>query len=162
MAFAYSEYLIHKYENPNMAHDDFIHNDIHLSSSSHPPLDAAALQQKLRQSLGPEFVSTRPGPGGPKLTYVEGWKIINLANDTFGFDGWSSNITSLTIDYADFDERTKKFSVGVSAIVRITLTGPAYAGVYREDTGFGMIDNAKSKGQAFEKVRLISIFSGRL
>jgi hypothetical protein len=60
----------------------------------------AALQAKLNQKLGPEYISQRPGPGGgPKLTYVEGWKIINLANEVFGFNGWSSSITSLTVDY---------------------------------------------------------------
>ena len=60
----------------------------------------AALQAKLNQKLGPEYISQRPGPGGgPKLTYAEGWKIINLANEVFGFNGWSSSITSLTVDY---------------------------------------------------------------
>ncbi|KAJ6614573.1 hypothetical protein B0H10DRAFT_2044633 [Mycena sp. CBHHK59/15] len=55
------------------------------------------LQAKLNQKLGPEFISQRPGPGGgPKLTYAEGWKVINVANEVFGFDGWSSNIVSLT------------------------------------------------------------------
>src|SRR6266540_5859815 len=35
----------------------------------------AALQVKLNRKLGPEYISQRPGPGGgPKLTYVEGWK----------------------------------------------------------------------------------------
>jgi DNA repair and recombination protein RAD52 len=43
------------------------------------------LQAKLNQKLGPEYISQRPGPGGgPKLTYAEGWKIINLANEVFG------------------------------------------------------------------------------
>ena len=51
----------------------------------------ATLQAKLNKKLGPEFISQRPGPGGgPKLTYVEGWKIIGLANEVFGFNGWSS------------------------------------------------------------------------
>lgn len=60
----------------------------------------AALQAKLNQKLGPEYISQRPGPGGgPKLTYAEGWKVINLANEVFGFNGWSSSITSLTVDY---------------------------------------------------------------
>lgn len=36
---------------------------------------------------------------GPKLTYAEGWKIINLANEVFGFNGWSSSVLSITTDY---------------------------------------------------------------
>ena len=52
----------------------------------------ASLQAKLNQKLGPEYISQRPGPGGgPKLTCVEGWKGINLANEVFGFNGWSSS-----------------------------------------------------------------------
>ncbi|CAE6412040.1 unnamed protein product [Rhizoctonia solani] len=60
----------------------------------------AQMQAKLNKKLGPEFISQRPGPGGgPKLTYAEGWKIINLANEVFGFNGWSSSVLSITTDY---------------------------------------------------------------
>jgi Rad52/22 family double-strand break repair protein len=60
----------------------------------------ATLQAKLNRQLGPEFISQRPGPGGgPKLTYAEGWQIINLANEVFGFDGWSSSVVNLTVDF---------------------------------------------------------------
>jgi len=68
--------------------------------SVHTAQQIATLQAKLNKKLGPEFISQRPGPGGQgKLTYAEGWKIINLANEVFGFNGWSSSITSLAIDY---------------------------------------------------------------
>jgi len=47
----------------------------------------ATLQAKLDNRLGPECISQCPGPGGQgKLTCVEGWKIINLANEVFGFN----------------------------------------------------------------------------
>lgn len=60
----------------------------------------ATLQCKLNQRLGPEYLSQRPGPGGgPKLTYIEGWKAVDLANEVFGFNGWSTSVTSLDIDY---------------------------------------------------------------
>lgn len=109
----------------------------------------ATLQVKLDQKLGPEYISQRPGPGGgPKLTYVEGWKIINLANEVFGFNGWSSSIVSLTTDFADYNEETRRYNVGVTAIVRVTLKD----GVFHEDTGYGMLENSKSKGAALDKV----------
>lgn len=67
-----------------------------ISIATHKQI--ATLQAKLDQKLGPEYISQRPGPGGgPKLTYAEGWKIINLANEIFGFNGWSSNICSLSV-----------------------------------------------------------------
>ena len=111
----------------------------------------AALQAKLNQKLGPEYISQRPGPGGgPKLTYAEGWKIINLANEVFGFNGWSSNVVSLTIDFIEFNEETRRYTVGTTAIMRVTLRD----GVFHEDVGYGMLENSKSKGQALDKVRM--------
>ena len=120
--------------------------DISASTASR----IATLQAKLDKKLGPEYISQRPGPGGGmKLTYAEGWKIINLANEVFGFNGWSSSIVRLDTDYADFDETSRRYNVGVTAIVRVTLSD----GVYHEDIGYGMLDNSKSKGMALDKVR---------
>ncbi|TFY63076.1 hypothetical protein EVJ58_g3459 [Rhodofomes roseus] len=108
----------------------------------------ATLQVKLNKKLGPEYVSQRPGPsGGPKLTYAEGWKIINLANEVFGFNGWSSNIVSLTTDFIDLNEQSQRYSVGVTAVVRVTLRD----GVFHEDVGYGLLENSKSKGAALDK-----------
>ncbi|KAF4564546.1 DNA repair protein rad52 [Pleurotus pulmonarius] len=110
----------------------------------------ATLQAKLNKKLGPEYISQRPGPGGgPKLTYAEGWKIINLANEVFGFNGWSSNIVSLTTDYMDAHEEGRRHNVGVTAIVRVTLRD----GVFHEDVGYGVVENAKSKGAALDKCK---------
>jgi DNA repair and recombination protein RAD52 len=126
-------------------------------SNSHPSfqdisdattIKICALQAKLNQKLGPEYISQRPGPGGGKLTYAEGWKIINLANEVFGFNGWSSSVVNLTTDYVDYIEESKKFNVGVTAIVRVTLRD----GVFHEDIGYGILDNSKSKGAALDKV----------
>ena len=133
----------------------FSYNDPDPLSSFQSLSDATiikinALQTKLNQKLGPEFISQRPGPGGGKLTYAEGWKIINLANEVFGFNGWSSNVVNLTTDFIDFSEESKKFTVGVTAIVRVTLRD----GVFHEDVGYGMLENSKSKGAALDKVRL--------
>lgn len=112
----------------------------------------ATLQAKLNKKLGPEYISQRPGPGGgPKLTYAEGWKIINLANEVFGFNGWSSSIVNMTIDYMDCNEEGKRYNVGVSCIVRVTLS----CGVYHEDVGYGAAENVKSKAQAIDKVILL-------
>lgn len=110
-----------------------------------------ALQAKLNQKLGPEYISQRPGPGGSKLTYAEGWKIINLANEVFGFNGWSSNVVNLTTDYIDYSEESKKFNVGVTAIVRVTLRD----GVFHEDIGYGILENSKSKGAALDKASFL-------
>ncbi|KAF8439049.1 DNA repair protein Rad52/59/22 [Boletus edulis BED1] len=121
-----------------------------LSEDSNTSKQIATLQAKLNKKLGPEYISQRPGPGGgPKLTYAEGWKIINLANEVFGFNGWSSSVVSVTTDFVDHNEESKKFNVGVTAIVRVTLRD----GTYHEDLGYGMLENGKSKGAALDKCK---------
>ncbi|CDO70385.1 hypothetical protein BN946_scf184999.g25 [Trametes cinnabarina] len=110
----------------------------------------ASMQAKLDKKLGPEYISQRPGPGGgPKLTYAEGWKIINLANEVFGFNGWSSHVVSITTDFVDYSEETRRYNVGVTAIVRVTLRD----GVFHEDVGYGLLENSKSKGAALDKCK---------
>ncbi|KAJ2084314.1 DNA repair protein rad52 [Coemansia sp. RSA 988] len=109
---------------------------------------AERMQSLLRRKLGPEHISTRQGMGNMRLSYIEGWRIISIANEIFGFNGWRSSIQSLNVDFMDMMEGGK-FNVGASCIVRITLKD----GTYREDVGFGMIENVRSKGQALEKVK---------
>ncbi|KAL5524236.1 CDC36 [Sanghuangporus sanghuang] len=117
----------------------------------------AMLQAKLDKKLGPEYISQRPGPGGNmKLTYAEGWKIINLANEVFGFNGWSSSIVNLNTDFIDYNEETKKFNVGVSAVIKVTLRD----GVYHEDVGYGMLEGSRSKGAALDKCKKEAVTDG--
>lgn len=56
-----------------------------------------ALQSTLGRKLAPEMISQRHGPGGQKLAYIEGWRLISLANEVFGFNGWSHSITQQTV-----------------------------------------------------------------
>ncbi|GJJ14845.1 hypothetical protein Clacol_009113 [Clathrus columnatus] len=126
-----------------------------ISVATHKQI--ASLQAKLDQKLGPEYISQRPGPGGgPKLTYAEGWKIINLANQVFGFNGWSSNICSVSVDYLDPVDDGKRWNCGVSAVVRVTLSG----GVYHEDIGYGVAENIKGKGTALDKCKKEAVTDG--
>ncbi|KAI0942166.1 hypothetical protein AcV7_002675 [Taiwanofungus camphoratus] len=126
------------------------HDSYFMELSQDSAQKIATLQAKLNKKLGPEYISQRPGPGGgPKLTYAEGWKIINLANEVFGFNGWSSSVMNLTTDFIDQSEETKRYTVGVTAIVRVTLRD----GAFHEDVGYGMLENSKSKGAALDKCK---------
>ncbi|KAK0557404.1 DNA repair protein rad52 [Tilletia horrida] len=108
----------------------------------------ATLQARLQQRLGPEYVSTRAGPsGGPKVSYIEGWKAIDLANEVFGFNGWSSSIVSIDVDYLEENPETGRVNVAVSVTVRVTLRD----GTFHEDVGYGSMDNSKSRAAALEK-----------
>lgn len=123
-------------------------HSLSMDISDDTAIKIATLQAKLNKKLGPEYISQRPGPGGgPKLTYAEGWKIINIANEVFGFNGWSSQIVNMTTDYMDYNEESKRCNVGISCIVRVTLR----CGVFHEDVGYGTAENAKGKAQAIDK-----------
>ncbi|WVF72386.1 hypothetical protein IAT40_007201 [Kwoniella sp. CBS 6097] len=107
------------------------------------------LQARLARKLGPEYVTQRPGPGGgPKLSYIEGWKVINLANEVFGFNGWSSSIVSLRTDFID-EKEGGRVSVNVTAIIRITLQD----GCSHEDVGCGQGENIRGKAAALDKAQ---------
>ena len=112
------------------------------------------IQAKLNKRLGPEYVSQRPAPGGgPKLTYVEGWKIIGLANEVFGYNGWCSTVTKIETDFVDMDPETRRYNIGVTALVKVTLKD----GTCHEDVGYGTGENMKSKGAALDKVQFVPL-----
>jgi DNA repair and recombination protein RAD52 len=108
--------------------------------------EIATLQAKLDRQLGPEYISDRPGAGGAKVQYLEAWKCINLANEVFSFNGWSSSIQNIAVDYVsieslnsafglladtvqmDENRETGRVSLGLSVVVRVTLRD----GVYHE------------------------------
>ena len=69
---------------------------------------------------------------GQKVAYVEGWRLVDLANNIFGFNGWGHSVTSTNIDFIDFCNG--KFFVGVSATVRVQLRD----GAFHEDIGYGL------------------------
>jgi DNA repair and recombination protein RAD52 len=75
--------------------------------------------------------------------------VIGLANEVFGFNGWSSSIQNIQVDFADENPQTQRVSIGLSVIVRVTLRD----GTFHEDVGYGSIENAKGKAMAFEKAK---------
>ena len=58
-----------------------------------------------------------------KLTYLEGWKAVSLANEIFQFNGWSHSIVDQTVDYVLF---TKIHYNIISWIVRMENTALEY------------------------------------
>lgn len=106
------------------------------------------IQNQLNKVLGPEYVSFRPGGGGQNVSYIEGWKALNLANEIFGFNGWSSELVNIQVDFLD-SLGSGRVSLGLSVVVRITIRD----GTYHEDFGYGFLENAKNKAVAFEKCK---------
>ena len=83
------------------------------------------------------------------MHYITGEKCIQLANEVFGFNGWSSSIMQIQVDYVDEDPVSRKVGLGLSVIVRVTLRD----GTYHEDIGYGEVVNCKGKGAAFHKAK---------
>lgn len=117
--------------------------------SEYTAQEIATLQNRLEKQLGPEYLSSRSGPSGQKVHYIAAEKVIALANEVFGFNGWSSSIQTIQIDFVDEHPQTLKISVGLSVIVRVTLRD----GSFHEDIGYGHIENCKGKAAAFEKAK---------
>ncbi|KAK7754687.1 DNA repair protein rad52 [Diatrype stigma] len=111
--------------------------------------EIATLQSRLERQLGPEYLSARAGPGGQKVHYIAAEKCIALANEVFGFNGWSSSIQNIQVDFIDEHPQTLKITLGLSVIIRVTLRD----GTYHEDIGYGHIENCKGKAAAFEKAK---------
>lgn len=113
-----------------------------------------AIQSALRKRLGTDYISQRQGPGGQKLNYVEGHKVVNLANAMFGFNGWSHSVSQQNIDFVDFVDG--KYNVGVSCFVKVELKD----GAYHEDVGYGVSEGQRSKALSLEKARKESVTDG--
>ncbi|GAA5887466.1 hypothetical protein JCM16303_003424 [Sporobolomyces ruberrimus] len=114
------------------------------------------LQDALDKVLGPEYVQNRPGGGGTKLTYLEGWRAINLANEVFGYNGWFTDIKYLETDFCDYNPESGRWSMGVTAIVRVRLPD----GASHEDIGYGKLENTKSKGDGLDKCKKEAVTDG--
>jgi len=116
--------------------------------------EQAAINRALQQKLGPNFISQRPAGGGQKVVYIEGWRSIALANQIFGYNGWSHSVSGQTIDFVDHNQG--RFYVGVSATVRVKLKD----GSFHEDIGYGVSEGMRSKALSIEKARKESVTDG--
>lgn len=114
------------------------------------------IRTKLNQYLPKLYVSKRAGSGGQQVSYIEGWRALNLANEIFGFNGWNSEIVSCQIDYLDTHGKQGRFLLGLSMVVRVTLRD----GTFHEDIGYGYVDNCSSKAMAFEKCKKEALTDG--
>ncbi|KAM4573194.1 DNA repair protein RAD52 homolog isoform 1-T1 [Odontesthes bonariensis] len=113
-----------------------------------------AVHNALRQKLGPEYISTRMAGGGQKVCYIEGHRVVSLANEMFGYNGWSHSISQQNVDFVDLVNG--KFYVGVSAFVKVQLKD----GSYHEDVGYGVSEGLKSKALSLEKARKEAVTDG--
>lgn len=108
--------------------------------------EARSIQGQLDQLIEADQIQFRPSAQG-SVAYVEGWKVLSLANEVFGFNGWSSEILHLGIDFVDSQDG--RISLGISCLVRVHLRD----GTFHDDIGYGSAENQRSKAVAYEKAR---------
>jgi DNA recombination protein Rad52 len=78
-------------------------------------------------------LSSRPGPGNKKLTYLSGEGVTRTLNQVFGFDGWNLEIKDTTLVSKTKDDK-QRWNVAYIATVRLTHRP---SGAYKEDVGAG-------------------------
>lgn len=117
------------------------------SLDSSESVGAQARQRMLEraaQYLGPEFVSQRQGPGGKKLTFLEGGTAIDLANRVFSHDGWTSEIRSEEREVEEQKGSPGTWVAVATTRVRVTVKWPGAdcRETFHDGTGVG---NGKSR-----------------
>ena len=115
-------------------------------AEEHPSLQAARIQSKLQQRLGPEYVSYRAGPGGGRVPYLEANKVIELAHEIFGHDSWSSEIVQFQEMSREKNE-SGRWTISIMCTAKVTIR----SGAFHQDCGFGNAENQKSIAAAMEK-----------
>jgi DNA recombination protein Rad52 len=91
-------------------------------------VDRLLATKPLRQEL-----SSRPGPGNRKLTYLSGEGVTRTLNEVFGYDGWNLEIKGTNREQCEKDEKSR-YHVAYTATVRLTHRK---SGAYKEDCGAG-------------------------
>jgi len=126
----------------------------HFGTDHFSEEEQAAVQRALQRRLGPNFVSMKPQGGGKYVPYLETGKAVSMANEVFGYNGWSHSVTSQSIDF--IDHTRGRYWVGVSATVKVTLKD----GSYHEDVGYGQAQNIPCKGLALAQARKGAVSDG--
>uniref|UniRef100_A0A1A7WHY6 DNA repair protein RAD52 homolog n=2 Tax=Iconisemion striatum TaxID=60296 RepID=A0A1A7WHY6_9TELE len=108
----------------------------HFGQCTYTAEEYQAVQNALQQKLGPEYIST------------------SLANEMFGYNGWSHSISQQNVDFVDLING--KFYVGVSAFVKVQLKD----GSFHEDVGYGVSEGLRSKALSLEKARKEAVTDG--
>jgi len=100
----------------------------------------------LKEPLLKENVKTRDGTGNTQLSYLASFHVIAEANRIFGFDGWDTEILSLTqTDKTEYekppynagDKPKQMISISYLCKLRVTIKSGDESVVVREDVGFG-------------------------
>ncbi|GAB0492926.1 hypothetical protein MMPV_004196 [Pyropia vietnamensis] len=110
--------------------------------------DAERIGRMLDHRLTKSDCKQRAGPSGRKLTYLESWKVIDLANKIFGWDGWSCEMVSSELDFVEMTP-PRGWSAHATVVLKVTVRG----GQCHVDCGTGSTENQRTKADAISLAR---------
>lgn len=93
-----------------------------------------------------DVISTREG-GGRKLSYLEGWYVINRLNEVFGQGNWSYNTETMTCVFNGPVDRNGKPTHWANYVAKVTLIA---GGAVFSDFGYGDGSDSTYPGKAHE------------
>ncbi|KAF6003326.1 mitotic recombination and DNA repair protein rad59 [Cyanidiococcus yangmingshanensis] len=127
-----------------------------LRAAQSPPSASTAVARpqpetasRLNEAIPSREVSKRVGPGGKALYYLQGWQAIQVANEIFGYGGWSNALQSFQIDYCE-QSVDGRWNAMATAVMRVTLLE---TGAFHDDVGCGVCDGMRTRGDALQKVK---------
>ncbi|KGQ02634.1 DNA repair and recombination protein RAD52 [Beauveria bassiana D1-5] len=104
------------------------------------------LESVLRRGLGPEYVSTRTGPGNTVLAYLSSFHAVKLANAFFGPSGWSTEVRD--VDKTLYQDSSSCWICDVICKVKVTVHWPNGKVSSHEDIGTGGGKPMKKRSEA--------------
>lgn len=80
-------------------------------------------------------------------------KVMNVANEIFGFEGWSTRLLNVTIDEVKVEN--ERYTIIASSTVQLVLKDGTTYTTY----GTGRAQNLPEKGRAFRTAKMMSVTS---
>ncbi|KAL7715839.1 DNA repair and recombination protein rad52 [Entamoeba marina] len=112
------------------------------------------IEKQLSKKTPIEYISSREDKDkGITLRYLEAWKVVTMANNIFGDDGWSSFIKKINIDSVEYNNY--EYEVTSTATVQCQLKN----GVSHEDVGIATVFDRK-KSVAISKSKKEAVTDG--
>lgn len=125
------------------------------------------IERKLKEPIPAEKLSTRKGPGGTEVTYMEAHDVFETANEIFGYDGWACRIVS--IETHEESDGKGQWSCYAAATARVFTKKGKDMG--HEDTGtktlkgpnkFEVMGNVRKSAVSDAKKRAMRLFGNSL
>lgn len=109
--------------------------------------DRTTLLEKLNAKIPRDVIALRDAGNGRKLSYLEGWHVIDQLNQIFGQGCWAYSTEELIMRFSG--EVNDKFYTSYTAKVKLSVSFGGFW-VHFSDIGFGDGTDARNPGKTHE------------